>query len=331
MALPRSHANRNLRSCDAFIAGLTLVCTVAAQSPAHAQSISPRTIPVQMGQQFDIIPSDRAGMAGVSIALDDALLDPFVNPAKSVRLKTGLVSIAPYFHNQSDNRGSGRTLPLSGVASVGKWSFGGLYAMQQLDRPAHTFNAPISERSASNQYAMVMAARSLGHGFAVGASAYIASLEAEQGVDQLYSGSDRILQSGSASDVRLGLTRAFGQGQNFELLALRSSFDMTHDVHWRALRSSHHRTRERPLPNARNTIAIAHSSGAPTPSTRDLSAATVGKWASSAPSTDSPTQRFRIIALMTFQPCRAIRDTPGRTTRGSACRARSITRRSDLM
>ena len=185
-----------------------------------------------MGQQFDIIPSDRAAMGGVSIALDDALLDPFVNPAKSVHLKTGILSIAPYFHSQSDSRGSGKTLPLSGVGSVGKWAFGGLFAIQQLDRARLTFNAPLSERTASNQYVMGMVARRLGRGFAVGASAYTASLEAEQGVDQLYSGSDRILQNGSASDVRVGLTRAFGEGQNFEVMLLQSRFDMTHDVHW---------------------------------------------------------------------------------------------------
>ncbi len=232
MALPRSHAVRDSRSRVAALVGVTLLCTIGVGSPLNAQSISPRTVPVQMAQQFDIIPSDRAAMGGVSIALDDALLDPFVNPAKSVRLKSGVISVAPYFHSQSDSRGGGKTLPLSGVGSVGKWAFGGLFAMQQLDRARLSFNAPLSERTASNQYAMAMVARTFGRGFAIGASAYTASLEAEQGVDQLYSGSDRIVQSGSASDVRVGLTKAFDQGQNFELLLLRSQFDMTHDVHW---------------------------------------------------------------------------------------------------
>ena len=232
MLQARHHRMRHSYSSVAIIVAMSLVTNVGSEGELAAQSISPRTVPVQMSQQFDIIPSDRAGMGSVSLALDDALLDPFVNPAKALRLKSGTLSVAPYFHSQSDARGGGRTLPLSGIATSGKWAFGGLFAMQQLDRTSLTWNAPLSERTASNQYVTGMLARSLGRGFAVGASAYVASLEAEQGVDQLYSGSDRILQNGSAADARVGVTRAWGQGRNFEAMLLRSRFDMTHDVHW---------------------------------------------------------------------------------------------------
>ena len=199
-----------------------------------AQSISPRTVPVQIGQQYDIIPSDRAGMGNVLIAVDDAMLDPFVNPAKAVRTKSGFLSVAPYFVNQSDSRGNGRTFPLSGIAKLGKWAVGGQFAMQQLDRTRLTWNAPVSEQTASNQYVTGILARELGNGFAVGAAAAAASLDAQQGIDQLYSGSDRILQNGSSADARVGLTRAWGEGRNFEAMLLGSRFDMTHDVHWPA-------------------------------------------------------------------------------------------------
>ncbi len=227
-----THHVRAVHPLFAGIVGVVLLVNVAASVTLGAQTITPRTVPVQMSQQFDIIPSDRAAMGGVSLALDDALLDPFVNPAKAVRLKAGIVSVAPYFHSQSDARGGGRTLPLSGIATAGQWAFGGLFALQQLDRTRLTFNAPLSEQTASNQYVTGMVARRLGRGFAVGASAYVATLEAEQGVDQLYFGSDRILQSGSATDARLGVTRAWGKDQNFEAIVLHSRFDMTHDVHW---------------------------------------------------------------------------------------------------
>ncbi|MEQ1690812.1 MAG: hypothetical protein ABMA00_05970 [Gemmatimonas sp.] len=233
MLLSRSRHIRDTHSVVSAIASLSLLASVVG-STLGAQTISPRTVPVQMGQQFDIIPSDRAAMGGVIIALDDALLDPFVNPAKATRIKSGMLSVAPYFHSQSEARGGGRTLPLSGIATSGKWAFGGLFALQQLDRTQLTWNAPLSERSASNQYVTGMIARSLRNGFAVGASAYLATLEAEQGVDQLYSGSDRILQDGSAADVRVGVTRQWGEGRNFEAILLRSRFDMTHDVHWPA-------------------------------------------------------------------------------------------------
>ena len=61
-----------------------------------------------------------------------------------------------------------------------------------------------------------VAARQLGGGVSVGASASWADLGAEQGIDQLYSGSDRILQAGSAAGVRVGLTGDFAGGRGRE-------------------------------------------------------------------------------------------------------------------
>jgi hypothetical protein len=215
--------------------GLLAIWLIAQSTAAHAgraQTIVPRTVPVQMSQQFSIIPSDRIAMGNVSIALDDPMMDPFVNPAKAVRVKTGVVSIAPYFYSQSEARGGGRSFPISGVGTLGKWAFGGQFATQQLDRTRLNWNAPLSEQTASNQYMTGIVARSLGRGFAIGASAYVASIGAQQGIDQLYSGSDRILQDGSASDTRVGLTRQWDQGKKFEAIVLRNSFAMTHDVHW---------------------------------------------------------------------------------------------------
>ncbi|MBL0172025.1 MAG: hypothetical protein IPP90_15135 [Gemmatimonadaceae bacterium] len=164
----RWHRIRDSHSFAVVLVALSLVTNVGVVGELAAQTISPRTVPVQMGQQFDIIPSDRAAMGGVRIALDDALLDPFVNPAKAMRLKAGMLSVAPYFHNQSDARGGGRTLPISGIGSSGKWAYGGLFAMQQLDRTQLTWNAPLSERTASNQYVTGVIARALDKGFAVG-------------------------------------------------------------------------------------------------------------------------------------------------------------------
>lgn len=227
---------RSVHRSLTIIAATMLAAHVCVVESLTAQTITPRTVPVQMGQQFDIVPSDRAAMGNVNIALNDALMDPFVNPAKAVRLTTGLLSVAPYFHSQSEARGGGRTLPLSGIGRHGKWAYGGLFAMQQLDRTALVFNPTLSEQTASNQYLSGIVARELGNGYAIGVSAYRADLEAEQGIDQLYSGSDRIVQSGSASDARLAITRQWGDGRNFEAMLLRSRFDMTHDVHFPGFR-----------------------------------------------------------------------------------------------
>ncbi|MGQ0537953.1 MAG: hypothetical protein ACT4R6_03320, partial [Gemmatimonadaceae bacterium] len=214
----------------------TSLATLAASLPnvATGQLITPRTVPVLIGQQFDILPSDRAAMGGVSIALDDTLVDPFVNPAKASRVKYSIISVAPFFYNSSSTNGGGSTLPLSGIARLGgsDWSAAGLFAVQSIDRARLTFSPPLSERTASNQYVMGILARRFG-GLSLGASAYFADLGAEEGIDRLYSGSDRIQQAGRAADVRAGLTREWAAKQrSFEVLLVRSQFDMTHDVHY---------------------------------------------------------------------------------------------------
>ena len=45
---------------------------------SEAQVIPLKTVPVATGDQFLLLPSQRLGMGGVSIALDDALLDPSI-------------------------------------------------------------------------------------------------------------------------------------------------------------------------------------------------------------------------------------------------------------
>jgi hypothetical protein len=236
---------------------MSVAIGVATVSGASAQTITPRTVPVHMGQQFDILPSDRSGMAGVSIALDDTLLDPFVNPAKGTRLRNGLLSVAPYLHSVSNDQGGGRTLPISGVGSFGRWAAGGLFALQQLNRPRLDWDTPLSERTAANQYLMGLLAHEFGNGLALGGSAYWAELGAEEGVDLLYAGSDRIQQAGSSADFRLGLTKQWSGDRVLEAVVVRNRFDMTHDVHFPSrrvftppdtftdvtARSEHHRDR----------------------------------------------------------------------------------------
>lgn len=68
------------------------ILIAAVPNVGASQVIVPRTVPVLIGQQFDILPSHRAGMASVSIALDDTLIDPFVNPAKASRLRHALLA-----------------------------------------------------------------------------------------------------------------------------------------------------------------------------------------------------------------------------------------------
>jgi len=213
--------------------------------------VTPRTLPVLQGGQFEMLPSDRAGMGGATIAVDDTLLDPFVNPAKTTRIGASHIFSAPFFHNISGARGGGKSLPLGGGGSWGNWSATGLFTFQQLDRttltpvffpcPACAQNALSSQsstsgRSAYNQYVAGSIARRLTPSTGIGFGVQLAALEAIDGVDLLYSGSDRIDQSGSLADFRLGVTRDLDSDRHLEVVLVHARTDMTHDVRFTTFR-----------------------------------------------------------------------------------------------
>lgn len=211
---------------------VTVAAAVAAAPQSGiAQLVTPRTVPVFQSNQFGVIPSVTAGMAGVSIAIDDTLADAFVNPAKAARLRGGTLFLAPFRHNISGSRGGGRTFPIGGTASVGAWAVGGAFALQSLDRAGPMrFSQFNSDRTATNQYLSLTAARPFGRGVSLGVSGSFAALGAVDGVDLLYSGSNRIDQLGSSADVRVGLTRDLAPGRTFEVIVLHNRYEMTHDV-----------------------------------------------------------------------------------------------------
>jgi len=221
------------RPARALLAVTVAVTIVALPPRARAQIVTPKTVPVHQDDQFQIHPSQRAGMGGASIAIDDTLLDPFVNPAKGARLRQGQVFVAPFSHRISDERGGGRSLPIGAYAPMGRWTLAGVVALQQLDRagPAR-WNAEISDQTATNQYGALSLARDLGDGLAIGAGAQWAALGAVDGVDLLYANSSRIEQDGSSLDLRVGLTKAW-RDRTFELVALHDRYQMTHDVEFR--------------------------------------------------------------------------------------------------
>ena len=205
---------------------------IATATPARAQLVTPRTVPVMQDEQFDIFPRSRPGLGGLTIAIDDTLGDPFSNPAKGTRLRGLTITVAPYSHGISNDRGGGRTLPVGVLASSGEWAGGLLGAVQELDRVGPIWNRPTSERTATNQYFTAFGARRFDAGLSIGASAFHADLGAIDGVDLLYAGSDRIDQEGSVTDMRLGATKEWSNGHALELLVLRNTTDMRHDVHF---------------------------------------------------------------------------------------------------
>lgn len=214
------------------IAAIMAMALAGSAAPGAAQLVTPKTVPVHQGEQWEIYPSSRPGLGGLSIALDDTLADPFVNPAKAARVRGGTLFGAPFAHSISGERGGGRTLSLGGIGSAGAWAVAGVGAVQQLDRAGPIWNRPTSERTANNRYLSVALARRLPAGFAAGASAFGAELGAVDGVDLLYAGSDRIDQEGSLVDLRFGLTRDWADDRTLEVMLLHNRTDVTHDVHF---------------------------------------------------------------------------------------------------
>ncbi len=223
-----------------------LLCTAliaAVPAPVAGQLISLKTVPVATGDQFLTLPSERLGMGGVAIALDDVLLDPFVNPAKGSLIEESALLSAPTFYGISNGNGAGRTLPFSALFRSEK-GFGGFsFALQQIegaDRGGVIFfpldvvwvgpPARLSELSATNVYADGFMGLELGEtGLSLGVGASWAGLDALDGVEHLYALADGIEQSGHVVDYRLGLF-SNREGRHFEAVIIHNRFSMTHDV-----------------------------------------------------------------------------------------------------
>ena len=211
-------------------------------APLAAQLVPIRTVPVASGDQFLVLPSTNLGMAGVRFAVNDSLGDPWANPAKGVFIDESSFLGSPTFYGISDNGGSGKTFPLAGLFHGSEWFGGASFALQQVDNssgnrfsidPFVQWIGParrLSAVSSRNLYASGFVGRRLGSGpWSIGLAASAAHLDAVDGVDLLYAGADRIDQSGTASDLRLGLYRG-GERDRLAIVLVNNRISMTHDV-----------------------------------------------------------------------------------------------------
>jgi hypothetical protein len=234
------------------LAALILSLGAAVGAPvAEAQLITIKTLPIADGDQFNFFPSANAGMANPSIALADSLFDPFVNPAKAARVRRGFAYGSPSMYSVTYGAGGGQTLPLGGIMRFGS-TFAGLgFAVQSVERARRpqSFLAPGVLQAAearpidfdfdpnarppaqTNRYAFGTVGRVWeGARLSIAASAEWAGLEAVDGVDLLYSGSQAVVQDGGAFDARVGLLKELSGDRSLELVLLHNRFGMTHDV-----------------------------------------------------------------------------------------------------
>lgn len=228
---------------------LLFTLSFALGTTAAAQIIPIRSVPLAQGDQFLIFPSTSLGMAGVSLALADSLLDPFRNPAMGARVGAGRLFAAPTVYGISHETGGGRTLPLGLLGRAGPW-FGGLSgAIQQVEysgpMPSIPFPigvdraqtsilqplVPVGDRSHGNSYLQASLGRIMtGSGLSVGGGVLWSRLRAVSGVDLLYPGSQGLAQSGHQLDLRLGMLKEWAGNRSLEALVLHDRYSMTDDV-----------------------------------------------------------------------------------------------------
>jgi hypothetical protein len=223
----------------------------------YAQLIPIKTIPIAQGNQFQIFPSANLGMGSVSIALEDSLQDPFVNPATGARLHAPRLYSTPAIYRVTQGAGGGRSLPLAVLSPLGSW-YGALsLTLQQVDasRPPQQNGVvfapdvgpgpppggfqPVAQpdlRAHGNQFAFGMIGRSVpGRHLSFGASALWNGVHALDGVDLLYAGSRRVRQTGHVLDLRLGALKEWpgereGRTRSLEAIVLHNTFSARHDV-----------------------------------------------------------------------------------------------------
>ena len=219
-----------------------LLLAIAAAAPSlAAQSISLKTVPIATGEQYLIFPSRGLGMGGLSVAYDDPLQDAFANPARGARLRgTWLISSPTIYGDGDASTVSGHTLPLAITFGGERWFGTATVALQELatpDRqqfwwmPALEDGSLLRDDAATNAYLAGSIGRKFDDGrTAVAVSAFHADLDAIDGVGQLYANSVSLSQSGTITDLRLGVMRELGGERRLEGMVGRSDVDMTHDV-----------------------------------------------------------------------------------------------------
>ncbi len=198
---------------------------------ALAQLISIKTVPIATGNQFQVFPSQNLGMGGVSIAVEDPLLDPFINPAKGARIKGTVMFASPVYYNISDNITSARTLPIGALLSSDNFFGGFSLSIQQLEAANSNNFQLLSGKYLNNMYASgIIGKRLPGSNISIAGGVFWAGLDAVEGVDLLYDGSQKIEQFGQMVDCRIGFLGELGREHFYEGLILLNRFNMEHNV-----------------------------------------------------------------------------------------------------
>ena len=121
-----------MKSTLRSLCSLAILGMLAVPATAGAQLIPVKTTPIISGDSEMMLPSRTAGMGGLSIAVDDPLLDPFVNPARGSRLRGLRLFGVPTLYVIDDDQGGGRTVAGGFTFGSSRLFAGGFLSYQNL-------------------------------------------------------------------------------------------------------------------------------------------------------------------------------------------------------
>jgi hypothetical protein len=192
-------------------------------------------------------------MGGVGIAYDDALQDPFINPAKLRRLRHGVTFFSPAWNtwaldraqnfsnagNVNSNFGSHLVSLPFGKFGRGERSSAGLFFTLQLLNEQASSEAAILRRTrqAENDFTAVNVPIFALWGmdipktnFSAGAGIDFAYLRGVEGVSFLYPNFDQLDQEGLLFNFRLGLAGTLSEKDEISFLGMRHHYKAHHEA-----------------------------------------------------------------------------------------------------
>jgi len=217
----------------------------------YPQEIHLRTVPLAAGNQADFYPSLSRGMGNLSIAFDDSLSDPLVNPAKTYKLRGLKLFFSPTRNTWSNEDGravstsSGsakylgtaiNSMPFGLFLKKNDFFIGGIISYQSYSSersiPRNWFGSSNTKSDIGNN---VYLFGLIGTYFpelklSVGGSVSWSEFDAMDGVNLLYPGSYDIKQDGRSLNYKIGLVGELSKQDQMEFVIARTTFKSSHEV-----------------------------------------------------------------------------------------------------
>lgn len=239
---------------------LTALLLLLITPVIYTQAIHIRTVPVIAANQFDIQPSLARGMGNLSVAFDDPLADPFVNPAKASRLKGLNLFSSPSRSTWSNEDGRTVYTPTGSAkypgASINSIPFGGFYQSGDIfggglvTHQGYSAQRSVSESDiwlwanptgvrpaitrndiGNNTYVVgLFGVRFPESNVSVGGSVSWGYYGAIDGVNLLYPGSYDIKQQGKTIEYKVGLIGELTERDQIEFVVARNTFQALHEI-----------------------------------------------------------------------------------------------------